>query len=62
MQVSDIEIVKPWMVEYDIVVDAAFEWFDWKSKEKRNEHTAQSHEAQVPKASEHGQTYKPRNR
>ncbi len=60
--VTDIEIAFPWMIEYDMVVDAIFEWYDWKSKEKRNERTAQSHEAQVPKATELKHTYRPRHK
>ena len=60
--VSDIEPVKPWMIEYDIVVDAVFVWYEWRAKEKKNEHTAQSHEAQVPRASAHENTYKPRHK
>ena len=60
--VSDTEPAKPWMVVYDIIVDAVFEWYDWRSKQKKNEQATQSHEAQVPHAKDHENTYTARHR
>jgi hypothetical protein len=58
--VTEIEIAKPWMAEYDVVVDAFLVWYDWRAKEKSKETRTQreSHEANVPRASDHAQTFR----
>ena len=56
--VTDIDIAKPWMAEYDIVVDSFLVWYDWKSKEKSKDRGRDNDEANPPRASEHKQTFR----
>ena len=57
-QVCDVEMVIPAMAKYDIIVDAFFVWYRWRSEIKRNELTNKPTDANIPRASDHSQVYK----
>lgn len=59
--VADREYVHAWMVEYDVIVDAFFVWYRNRSEERKGENRrsgAAQHEANVPRASQHGTVYR----
>ncbi len=48
------------MIKFDYVVDAGIEWYGWKEKQKRDKDDSprEGHEANVPRAGDHGTVYK----